>query len=185
MPEQERSIVCHDLDTTPATPATPPGPDSDYSIARGDVLILNIGPDELLNYCNPAFLRASGYAHHEIVGQPQVLFNRHDMPIEVLRDMRASLDAGSFWSAVIQTRRKSGARYWVHATVAPTSEACHPVGYTVVCTRPRRSQVRSTAAAYETMRRTAQRWSHAVCSAAHGTVVSIDHRNVEVIHEQA
>lgn len=182
MPEQESSVVYQD----PIAYSHPPlEPQGDYSIARGEVLILTIGTDERLRYCNAAFIRASGFTHEELVGQPQVLFNRHDMPIEVLRDMRASLEAGSFWSSAIQTRRKSGERYWVHATVAPTSDVCHPVGYTVVCTRPRRSQVRSTAAAYETMRRTAQRWSHVVCSAAHGVVVPIDQRHAEVTHAQA
>lgn len=181
-PEQERSVVYQDPIADSQQPHPPQG---DYSIARGEVLILTIGSDDRLSYCNAAFMEASGYTHEELFGQPQMLFNRHDMPIEVLRDMRASLDAGSFWSSVIQTRRKSGERYWVHATVAPTSDACQQAGYTVVCIRPRRSQIRSTAAAHETMRRTALRWSQAMGSTAHGVVVSIDHRNAEAIHAGA
>lgn len=160
-------------------------PDGEHSIDRGQVLILTLGADERVSFCNPAFVQASGYAPDELIGQPQPLFNRRDMPVEVLRDMRATLEAGSFWSSVIQTRRKSGERYWLHATVAPTSEARPPTGYTVVCTRPRRSQIRATVAAYETLRRTAQRWSHAVCSAAHGTVVAIDHHTAEIHHAEA
>lgn len=167
-------------------PFTPThGPDSEFEIARGDVLILTIGADDRLSYCNAAFEQASGYAAGELIGQPQVLFNRRDMPIEVLRDMRATLEAGSFWSSVIQTRRKSGERYWLHATIAPASEARPPTSYTVVCTRPRRSQIRATAETYETMRRTAQRWSHAICSAAHGLVVPIALPHEEAVHAQA
>ena len=177
MPEQERRIVYPDLTFLQLEP------DTDYSIARGDVLILTIGPDDRMSYCNPAFLQASGYTQDELIGHPQMLFHRRDMPIEVLRDLRATLEAGSFWSSVIQTRRKSGERYWLHATIAPTSDACD-LGYMVVCTRPRRSQIRATAEAYETMRRTAQRWSHAVCTAAHGTAVPIGLKTVEVDHAE-
>jgi aerotaxis receptor len=178
MPEQERRIV------SPDSTLMQHEPDGDYSIARGDILILTIGPDERVSYCNTAFFQASGYTRDELIGQPQVLFDRRDMPIEVLRDLRATLEAGSFWSSVIPTRRKSGERYWLHATIAPTSDACHLAGYTAVCTRPRRSQVRTTAAAYETMRRTAQRWSHAVCIAAHGAAVPIGLKTAEAHHAE-
>ena len=151
----------------------PSGPDGEYTIARGDVLVLTITPGERISYCNAAFAQASGYPHDELIGLPQVLFNRREMPAEVLRDLWATLEAGASWSAVVRSRRKSGEPYWLHATAAPISDAPDPKGYMVVCTRPRRSQVRSTEAAYETMRRTAQQWLHAVCNAAHGTVVPI------------
>jgi aerotaxis receptor len=151
----------------------PCGQDDEYAIARGDVLVLTITPSERISYCNAAFVQASGYTHDELMGQPQVLFNRREMPAEVLRDLWATLEAGASWSSVVRSRRKSGERYWLHATAAPISGAPIPTGFMVVCTRPRRGQVRSTEAAYETMRRTAQQWLHAVCSATHGTVVPI------------
>jgi aerotaxis receptor len=177
MPEQERSIVYHD-DLT----LTQHEPDSEYEIARDDVLIMTIAPDARLTYCNEAFIRASGYTHEELIGEPQVLFNRRDMPAEVLRDLWATLEAGSFWSSVVLTRRKSGARYWVHATIAPASDVDCPMGYIIVCTRPRRALVRSTAEAYQTMRRTAQRWSRAVCSAVLGEVILFDTTIREIDH---
>ena len=180
MPEQERSIVYHD-----DLIASQHEPESDYEIARDDVLILTIGPDARLKSCNAAFVRASGYTHGELVGHPQVLFNRRDMPVEVLRDLWATLEAGSFWSSVILTRRKSGERYWVHATIAPASDADDSAGYIIVCTRPRRGQVRSTADAYETMRRTAHRWSHAVCGAARGDVIPFDMHARELDHAES
>ncbi|WP_374568309.1 PAS domain-containing protein [Ideonella sp.] len=157
----------------------PHEPDGEFTIARGEVLVLTIAPNERISYCNPAFAQASGYTHDELIGQPQVLFNRRDMPPEVLRDLWATLEAGASWSSVIRSRRKSGEGYWLHATAAPISEARRPAGYMVVCTRPRRGQVRSTEAAYATMRRTARDWMHAVCSAAHGSVVALPQRAEE------
>lgn len=180
MPEQERSIVYHD-NLTP----TQHEPDSEYEIARDDVLILAIAPDARLMYCNEGFMQASGYTPDELIGQPQVLFNRRDMPVEVLRDLWATLEAGSFWSSVILTRRKSGERYWVHATIAPASDTGYPAGYIVVCTRPRRGQVRSTAETYETMRRTAQRWSRAVFSTVLGEVILFDTNIREIDHAES
>ncbi|HEX5686085.1 MAG TPA: PAS domain-containing protein [Ideonella sp.] len=136
----------------------------EYAIARSDVLVLTIAPDGCISYCNAAFAHASGYTRSELIGRPQMLFNRHDMPADVLRDLWATLEAGASWSSVVKSRRKTGERYWLHAIAAPISDAHDRAGYMVVCTRPRRAQVRLVEATYETMRRTARQWLHAVCS---------------------
>ena len=104
-----------------------------------------------ITYCNPAFIRVSGYAKEDLLGQPHNLVRHPDMPEEAYRDMWKTIQSGVPWSAVVKNRRKNGDHYWVVANVTPLVEGNKPVGYMSVRTKPTSEQILQAAKIYSDM----------------------------------
>ncbi|MBE7939280.1 MULTISPECIES: PAS domain-containing methyl-accepting chemotaxis protein [Ramlibacter] len=117
-----------------------------------DILVSATSLDSHIRYCNPAFVRASGFESEELLGQPHNLIRHPDMPPEAFRDLWATLKAGRPWSGLIKNRRKDGDHYWVRANVTPMLEAGRPVGYMSVRSIPSRAEVEAAEALYARMR---------------------------------
>jgi len=72
---------------------------------------------------NDSFLRACGYARHEVVGQDHRMFNSGRQPPELYRELWETISAGRIWRGTLRNRAKSGAFYWVSATIIPFKDA--------------------------------------------------------------
>jgi aerotaxis receptor len=124
----------------------------EHPMADGETLVSTTDLKSLITYCNPAFVRISGYTKEELIGQPHNLVRHPDMPEEAFRDMWATIQAGRTWSACVKNRRKDGDHYWVLANVTPIVRDGRAVGYMSVRTKPRAEQVREAEALYARMR---------------------------------
>ncbi|MEF7616553.1 methyl-accepting chemotaxis protein [Aquincola sp. MAHUQ-54] len=124
----------------------------EYQIPDGTTLVSTTDLDSRITYCNPAFIEVSGYAKHELIGQPHNMVRHPDMPPEAFRDMWHTLRAGRPWSALVKNRRKNGDHYWVVANVTPLMEDGRATGYMSVRTKPSRQQVQAAEALYAGMR---------------------------------
>ncbi|TNF61513.1 MAG: PAS domain-containing methyl-accepting chemotaxis protein [Burkholderiales bacterium] len=109
-----------------------------------------------ITYCNPTFVAVSGYSREELLGQPHNLIRHPDMPAEAFRDMWATLQSGSPWSAMVKNRRKNGDHYWVMANATPVLENGQVAGYMSVRTKPAREQVEQAEKLYARMRAEAE-----------------------------
>ncbi len=98
----------------------------------------------------------SGYSREELLGQPHNLVRHPDMPAEAFRDMWATLQSGSPWSAMVKNRRKNGDHYWVMANATAVMKNGQPVGYMSVRTKPTREQIAQAEALYTRMRTEAE-----------------------------
>jgi aerotaxis receptor len=124
----------------------------EYAFPEGETLVSTTDLDSRITYCNPSFIRVSGYEREELIGQPHNLVRHPDMPPEAYRDMWATIKDGKPWSQLVKNRRKDGDHYWVVANVTPIVENGKPVGYMSVRTKPARAQVQGAEALYAAMR---------------------------------
>ena len=124
----------------------------EFVIPDGVTLVSTTDLQSRITYCNPAFIAVSGYAREELIGQPHNLVRHPDMPAEAFRDMWATLQSGSPWSALVKNRRKNGDHYWVMANATPVVENGQAVGYMSVRTKPTREQIEQAEALYARMR---------------------------------
>ena len=128
----------------------------EFVIPDGVTLVSMTDLTSRITYCNPNFVSVSGYSREELIGQPHNLVRHPDMPAEAFRDMWATLQSGSPWSALVKNRRKNGDHYWVLANATPMIENGQVNGYMSVRTKPTRAQIDSAETLYARMRAEAE-----------------------------
>ncbi len=99
-----------------------------------------------VRYVNAAFVRASGFALEELVGQPNSIVGHPDMAGEVFADMWRSLKDGQTWTTVLKNRHKNGEPYWVRANAVPMQRQGQLQGYLSVRTQPSPAEVQAAEA---------------------------------------
>ncbi|MFO1269270.1 MAG: methyl-accepting chemotaxis protein [Rubrivivax sp.] len=129
---------------------------NEYSFPPGRTLVSVTDLKGRITYCNSAFIEVSGYARHELVGQPHNLVRHPDMPAEAFRDMWATVEAGLPWTGLVKNRRKNGDHYWVQANATPMTDGERITGYLSVRTCPPREAVEAAEALYARMRADAE-----------------------------
>lgn len=126
--------------------------DEEYPFPDGESLVSTTDLKGHIVYCNPAFIRVSGYSREQLLGQPHNIIRHPDMPAEAYRDMWATIKSGQPWSALVKNRRADGRYYWVQANVTPLLENGQPTGYMSVRTQPTREHVEAATRLYALMR---------------------------------
>lgn len=129
---------------------------NEFVIPDGVTLVSTTDLTSRITYCNPNFVAVSGYSRDELIGQPHNLVRHPDMPAEAFRDMWATLQSGSPWSALVKNRRKNGDHYWVMANATPMLENGRVTGYMSVRTKPTREQIEAAESLYARMRAEAE-----------------------------
>ena len=123
-----------------------------YDFPGDELLVSSTNTKGEITHCNPAFVRVSGYAYEELIGQPHNLIRHPDMPAAAFKDMWRTIGAGRPWSAVVKNRRKDGDHYWVVANVVPLMKDGKPAGYMSVRTKPTPQEIAGAEALYARMR---------------------------------
>ncbi len=142
----------------------------EFVIPDGVTLVSVTDLTSRITYCNPAFVAVSGYSREELLGQTHNLVRHPDMPAEAFRDMWATLQSGSPWSATVKNRRKNGDHYWVQANATPIMHNGQATGYMSVRTKPTREQIEQSEALYARMRAEADAGNPSL-ALRHGQVV--------------
>lgn len=124
----------------------------EFPIPDGVTLVSTTDLKGKITYANDAFVAVSGYTREELYGKPHNMIRHPDMPPEAFRDMWATLQAGSPWSAMVKNRRKDGDHYWVMANATPILNDGKPEGYMSVRTRPTREEINGAEELYKRMR---------------------------------
>ena len=118
----------------------------------GDELLVSVTNTKgEITHCNPAFVRVSGYAYEDLIGQPHNLIRHPDMPSAAFKDMWRTIAHGYPWTGLVKNRRKNGDHYWVRANVTPIMEDGKPKGYLSVRTKPDVQDVQAAQALYALM----------------------------------
>ena len=126
--------------------------DQEYVLDENAMLASQTDLKGIITYCNPDFIKASGFEEDELIGEPHNLVRHPDMPPEAFADMWQTLKAGKPWSAVVKNRRKNGGYYWVAANVTPIAENGKITGYMSVRRKPGADQIKAAEALYREMR---------------------------------
>ena len=114
---------------------------SEHQFPEGETLLSTTDTSGNITYANAAFIRISGFAVEELIGQPHNIVRHPDMPTEAFADMWRSLKEGQSWTALVKNRRKNGDPYWVRANVAPMRRNGVLVGYLSVRTKPTHAEI--------------------------------------------
>ncbi|WP_307802501.1 PAS domain-containing protein [Cellulomonas fengjieae] len=95
-------------------------------------------------YANAVFLRVSGYAEADVVGQPHSVIRHPEMPRIIFKVLWETIQAGQEIFAYINNLAADGAYYWVFAHVTPSFDPAGTiVGYHSNRRSPDRAAVRS------------------------------------------
>ena len=73
-----------------------------------------------ITYANDVFLRISGYAEAEVLGQPHSIIRHPGTPRAVFSLLWRTIESGREIFAYVVNRAKNGDHYWVLAHVTPT-----------------------------------------------------------------
>ncbi len=120
----------------------------EYDFPANEMLVSVTNLKGEIEYCNPAFVRTSGFGADELVGQPHNLIRHPDMPPEAFKDLWRTIGRGKPWSALVKNRRKNGDHYWVVANVTPILKDGRVNGYMSVRVKPTRAQIDAASALY-------------------------------------
>lgn len=93
------------------------------AIEQSASAILIAGADGRIEYVNPAFERASGYASDELVGRnPRILKSgKHDASF--YQNLWKTITSGGVWRGQFCNKRKDGSLYWEFETISPITNA--------------------------------------------------------------
>lgn len=145
----------------------------EYAFPPGETLVSVTDLKGRITYCNPSFVRVSGYAREELLGQPHNIVRHPDMPQEAFRDMWETIQAGLPWTGLVKNRRKDGDHYWVCANATPMKDGDRITGFLSVRTQPSRQDVEAAEALYARLREEASQ-GRAIHALHHGEVVRVD-----------
>ncbi|TCZ87737.1 methyl-accepting chemotaxis protein [Lysobacter sp. N42] len=115
-------------------------------------LVSKTDPEGRITYVNTAFVQVSGYAEHELLGQPHNIVRHPDMPAAAFADLWRTLKAGRPWVGMVRNRCRNGDHYWVEAHVTPLHEDGRHVGYMSVRRRATRAQIDEAQARHAALR---------------------------------
>ncbi|WP_054285626.1 PAS domain-containing protein [Gulbenkiania mobilis] len=133
----------------------PPNPahSTEVSLQPGELIITKTDPKGLITYANRVFMRISGYAEHQLLGQPHNIIRHPDMPRGVYRMMWKTLQAGEEFFGVVKNYTIDGNYYWVLANITPDYDRKGQLqGYYSVRRRPSREAVEAASRLYAEMR---------------------------------
>jgi len=106
-----------------------------------------------ITFCNPEFVKVSGFELHELIGKAHNVVRHPDMPEAIFKEMWDTLHAFKPWVGTVKNRRKDGGYYWVLATVLPIMEQETCVGYASVRVRASADSIRAAEHFYEGINR--------------------------------
>lgn len=93
------------------------------------IVITNLNTE--IEYVNEAFLRSSGYAEEELIGQNACIRHVGQTPPETIREMRDTVMGGRPWKGELHSRRKDGGDYLELAQVSPVKDMAGKVTHFV------------------------------------------------------
>lgn len=103
----------------------------------------------VIQHCNTAFEKISGFSREELIGAHHHILRHPDMPREAFKLLWSNLQAGRPWMGMIKNRCKNGDHYWVSAYVTPVTEKGKVVGYESVRSCPDRKDVERAEKLYQ------------------------------------
>ncbi|MEO0003016.1 MAG: hypothetical protein RLZZ22_708, partial [Pseudomonadota bacterium] len=101
-----------------------------------------------VSYVNESFLRYSGYAREELLGEPLSILRHPDMPVQIFDDMWATVRRGEVWSGVLKNRCKNGDFYWARANMTPMYRRGRLVGFMSVRNKTARALIEAAERVY-------------------------------------
>ncbi|MBI5155445.1 PAS domain S-box protein, partial [Candidatus Poribacteria bacterium] len=94
--------------------------------------------DGVIQYVNPTFVRTTGYAREDAIGQTMRFLRSGVTPDEIFSEMWRTIKAGQVWQGTMTNRRRDGKHYEEEATISPVPDSSGRIVAFVEVRRPRR-----------------------------------------------
>jgi PAS domain S-box-containing protein len=125
--------------------------DRETAFPIGELIVSQTDREGVITMCTEAFVRMSGFAEQELLGEPHSILRHPAMPGAAFADLWDTVGRGERWTGYVKNLRKDGGFYWVYATVIPKKRGGEIVGYTSVRRQPSRKRVEAAEALYRSM----------------------------------
>ncbi len=80
-----------------------------------------------------AFCQVSGFSKEELIGQKHQIAEHPDIPVDVMKNMKRTIQAGQTWNGELHNRSKDGFSYWTDTTIFPEYNGENNIiGYTAI-----------------------------------------------------
>jgi sigma-B regulation protein RsbU (phosphoserine phosphatase) len=79
--------------------------------------------DGVIVYVNPTFLRLSGYAIEEVIGNSPSISRSGATSTEEYQELWQVIKSGEEWHGELLNRKKDGSLYWVSASISPVKNS--------------------------------------------------------------
>lgn len=115
----------------------------EISLGDNDFIVSKTDTRGKITYANQVFIRMSGYAEKELLGQPHNVIRHPNMPRCVFRLLWKTIMEKRECFAYVVNLSKDGSHYWVAAHVTPELNGNEHVGYISVRRKPKPGVVQS------------------------------------------
>jgi len=92
------------------------------AVEQSPVSIMITDREGDIDYVNPKFCAVTGYSFEEVRGWNPRLLKSGVTPMEVHRQLWATITGGNQWQGEFQNRKKNGERYWESASISPVRD---------------------------------------------------------------
>ncbi|MDD2565229.1 MAG: ATP-binding protein [Candidatus Gracilibacteria bacterium] len=72
-----------------------------------------------ITQANDEFCKLSGYTRDELIGKSHNIVRHPDMPKEIFKEMRDTIQNKKIWKGNVKNRTKTGGYYWAKSTIVP------------------------------------------------------------------
>lgn len=93
--------------------------DNEVILKPVDIVVSKSDEEGNIEYCNPIFIKLSGYNKKELLYSPHAILRHPDMPKVVFKFLWDELKKGNEVHAFVKNMTKDGSFYWVIAFVRP------------------------------------------------------------------
>ncbi len=87
------------------------------------LMVSETDPEGRITHVNLAMQQQTGYQEAELLGQDHRILNSGYHPADYHEQLWQTISAGRIWKGMFRNRDKSGAHYWVNATIVPFTDA--------------------------------------------------------------
>ncbi|MFW5645400.1 MAG: PAS domain S-box protein, partial [Bacteroidota bacterium] len=95
------------------------------AVEKSTASLMITGPGGEIIYCNPRFVKMTGYNFHEIARKKANFITGNELDGQKLRDIQSTLKKGESWDGEIRSRKKNGEFFWEEVTIAPVFDDDH------------------------------------------------------------
>lgn len=106
-----------------------------------------------ITFASKDFCKISEYTKEELIGKPHNCIRNPFMPKEAFKDLWETVKSGQIWSGIVVNSTKSGAYYWVKATIFPSKTSQGETKFISVRVMPSPSEVKDAINRYEGLKK--------------------------------
>lgn len=84
--------------------------------------IIVTDPEGIIEYVNPRFIRLTGYASEEVVGEKVGFIRSGKTSLATYRQLWKTIKSGHVWQGELLNKKKNGELFWDWVTISPVKE---------------------------------------------------------------